>query len=84
MYALSGVLSPMFAHGHHAEVKVLVELLLELAGVKLVVVVRLEEVPEGFALGGRGVTTTSHGRGPPVSPPLVQVVLVVLLLLALL
>ena len=32
-----------------------------------------------MTLGGRGVTTTSDGRGPPVSPPLVLVVLVVLL-----
>ena len=59
----------MFAQGCQAEV-VLSEVLVEL----------LKEV-EVVALGGRGVTTTLDGRGPPVSPPIALVVVVELLVL---
>ena len=77
-YALLGVSSPRFAQGLQAE---------ELEGVvagTVVVTVELSpgmEVEEGvllelvgalgLPLGGRGVTTTPDGRGPPVSPPVV-------------
>ena len=53
-----GVESPRFAQGRQEEV---------VLGVALVVVAEV-------SLGGKGVTTTSDGRGPLVSPPVVVVV----------
>ena len=44
-------------------------------------VVVVVEVPEEVTLGGKGVTTTSDGRGPLASPPVALAVLVVVVTL---